>query len=44
MNRIKQLYREKANLNEELLEDLLKHDLWLDADKCLEYGLVDNVL
>lgn len=44
MNRIKTLYREKARMSEETLEDLLKHDLWLDAEKCLEYGLVDQVL
>jgi len=44
MNRIKALYREKASMSDEILEDLLKHDLWLDADKCLEYGLVDKVL
>lgn len=44
MNRIKTLYREKAHMSDEILEDLLKHDLWLDADKCLEYGLVDEVL
>lgn len=44
MNRIKSLYRERANMSDEVLEDLLKHDLWLDADKCLEYGLVDEVI
>jgi len=44
MNRIKALYREKAKMSDEILEDLLKHDLWLDADKCLEYGLVDEVI
>ena len=44
MNRIKDLYREKANMSEDTLEDLLKHDLWLDAEKCLQYGLVDTVL
>jgi ATP-dependent protease ClpP protease subunit len=44
MSRIKNLYREKASMSDEILEDLLKHDLWLDADKCLEYGLVDEVL
>ncbi len=44
MNRIKDLYREKANMSEETLEDLLKHDLWLDSGKCLEYGLVDHIL
>lgn len=44
MSRIKNLYHEKASMSDEILEDLLKHDLWLDADKCLEYGLVDEVL
>jgi len=44
MNRIKALYRERANMSDEILEDLLKHDLWLDSDKCLEYGLVDQIL
>ena len=44
MNRIKTLYREKARMSDEVLEDLLRHDLWLDADKCLEYGLVDEVI
>lgn len=44
MNRIKALYREKAHMSEDTLEDLLKHDLWLDAEKCLEYGLVDEIL
>ena len=44
MKRIKALYQEKASMSDETLEDLLKHDLWLDSDKCLEYGLVDQVL
>lgn len=44
MNRIKSLYKAKAKMSDEVLEDLLKHDLWLDADKCLEYGLVDEIL
>ena len=25
------------------IEELLKHDLWLDSKKCLEYGLVDEI-
>lgn len=44
MNRIKILYQEKARMSDEILEDLLKHDLWLDSDKCLNYGLVDEIL
>jgi ATP-dependent protease ClpP protease subunit len=44
MNRIKTLYREKVKMAGAVLDELLKHDLWLDSDKCLEYGLVDEVL
>jgi len=25
------------------LDDLLKHELWLPAEKCLELGLVDKI-
>lgn len=25
------------------LNELLKHDLWLDSTKCLKYGLVDEL-
>lgn len=44
MSKIKDIYRAHTKLNEETLEDLLKHDLWLDANRCLELGLVDEVL
>ena len=26
------------------LDKLLKHDLWWDADTCLKYGLVDEII
>lgn len=44
MNRIKQIYRDKTKIPEKELEEILKHDLWLDAEKCLEWGLVDEVV
>lgn len=43
MEKIKAIYREHTKLGDEQLEELLKHDLWLPADKALEYGLVDAV-
>lgn len=48
MKRIKKIYKENSKLrNEESnsvrLNDLLKRDLWLDADECLDYGLVDKI-
>lgn len=44
MHKIKDIYRAHTKLDEETLEDLLKHDLWLDATRCLELGLVDEVV
>jgi len=26
------------------LDEILKHDLWFDADRCKEYGLVDEII
>jgi ATP-dependent protease ClpP protease subunit len=44
MNLIKNIYFEHTKLTEEKIDELLKHDLWLDAETCLEYGLVDEIL
>jgi ATP-dependent Clp protease protease subunit len=43
MDKIKELYKEHANIPKKELTELLKHDLWLDANKCLKYGLVDEL-
>ena len=40
---IKGVYLESTNLKEEELEDLLKHELWIPSDKCVEMGLVDEI-
>ena len=43
MNRIKGIYKENTNIEDDLLEEILKHDLWWDADKCKEFRLVDEI-
>lgn len=43
MKRIKDIYLEHTQIPKKELTELLKHDLWLDADKSLKYGLVDEV-
>jgi len=43
MKKIKQIYSDNASIPRKELNELLKHDLWLDADKCLKYGLVDEL-
>ncbi len=44
MNVIKNMYKEYSKLTDEQLEIILKKDLWFDAAKSIEYGLVDEVL
>ena len=44
MEMIKTLYSEYTKVPPSRLEEILKHDLWWDAEKCLEYGLVDKIL
>jgi ATP-dependent protease ClpP protease subunit len=44
MEKVKDIYKAKTNLTEEQLNDMLQHDLWLSSDKCLELGLVDEIL
>ena len=43
MKKIILLYQKYTKFPENELEEILKHDLWLDSDKCLEYGLVDKL-
>jgi ATP-dependent Clp protease protease subunit len=44
MNMIKKLYKEYTKVPKNELDEILKHDLWWDAEKCLEYGLVDKIV
>jgi ATP-dependent protease ClpP protease subunit len=44
MELIKSVYLKKTKFDCTELEELLSHDLCLDAEKCLKYGLVDCIL
>jgi ATP-dependent Clp protease protease subunit len=44
MTTIKQLYKDHAKISDDKLDEILKHDVWWNADKCLSYGLVDKIL
>ena len=44
MEMIRELYEEYTQVPHSQLEEILKHDLWWDSEKCLEYGLVDKIL
>lgn len=42
-DKIKEIYRKHSKIPKKELNDLLKHDLWLNSDKTISYGLVDEV-
>jgi len=44
MRIIKDIYGEYTKIPKKKLNEVLKHDLWFDAETCLEYGLVDEII
>jgi ATP-dependent protease ClpP protease subunit len=44
MQKIRGFYEQYTNIPVGELDNILKHDLYWDSDKCLEYGLVDFVV
>ena len=44
MNNIDNIYLEHSKLNITKLHELLSHDLWLNSDLALEFGLVDEII
>ncbi|VVU95107.1 Clp protease [seawater metagenome] len=44
MNKIKNIYKKNTKLKGSELDEILKHDLWWESPKCLETGLVDEVI
>ncbi len=43
MKRIKKIYKAHTTIPHEEMKEILKHDMWWDAEKCLEMGLVDGL-
>ena len=44
MGTIKDIYGEYTKVPQDELAGVLEHDLWWDAETCLEYSLVDEIL
>lgn len=44
MEKIKNIYREHTKIPKRELDNILKHDIWWEAEKCLQYGLVDELI
>jgi len=43
MKKLIKLYVKNSNILKKDLKKMLKHDLWLNSGKCIEYGLVDEI-
>lgn len=44
MKMIKDIYKQYTKVPMKNIDEILKHDLWFDSAKCLEFGLVDHIL
>lgn len=44
MELIKNIYKERTNRTAEQLEEMLKHDIWINSAKAVEFGLADEVI
>jgi ATP-dependent protease ClpP protease subunit len=44
MDRFREIYVRETNIPEDKLKKILRRDVCMDADKCLNYGIVDSVM
>ena len=44
MNIVKNIYKEKSDIDDEHLNLLLQHDYWLNSTECLKYNFVDYII
>ena len=43
MQRIKNIYKQHTSVPKKQMAEILKHDLWWDSEKCIEFGLADEL-
>jgi ATP-dependent Clp endopeptidase proteolytic subunit ClpP len=44
MKMLKDFYKEYTKLPMKKLDEILKRDIWLNANECLEYGIIDEII
>ena len=44
MKKIKKMYKDNCKFKKRELDNILKHDLWFEADKCLALSLIDEII
>ena len=42
--KVTRIYLEHTKFSKADLEEILKHDIYLNADECVKYGLVDEII
>ena len=41
--RLREIYLSETKFKKKELEDILEHELWLNAETCVKKGLVDRI-
>lgn len=44
MSTIKSIYKTYTKIPMKEIDNILKHDIWMDGDVCLKYGLADEII
>jgi ATP-dependent protease ClpP protease subunit len=44
MDKINEIYGQYTKIPKNVLKDILKRDIYMDAKTCLKYGLVDKII
>jgi len=44
METIKAIYKKYTKVPMSKLNEILKHDLWFDSEKCKDLGLIDHII
>ena len=44
MKKIKNIYKEHTTMPDDILEEILMRDIWWEAETCLKYGLIDEII
>ena len=44
MKRIKNIYKQYTDVPMKKIDEILKHDLLWDAETCLKYGMIDEII
>ena len=44
MKKIKDIYKKHTKIPASKMDSILKRDIWWDAEQCLQYGLIDEII